>query len=166
MKPPMVQPSQTVPTAPLRVKHAPSPVINSSTNPLIWVVHNKKNTNPNIPTVPKPALQRPFQHYLRWALLNIGTIFHAQAAQNIVTHYMLNLQHTFHIYNKQSKKQTSDAYLVGKHSNTWQKEVGNKLKIITNEMGNQIRATNTINSIQIEELPQGCTVTYASVVCD
>ena len=83
-----------------------------------------------------------------------------------MAHDILNLQHTFHIYNKQSKKQTSDAYLVGKHSNTWQKEVGNKLKIITNEMGNQIRETNTINSIQIEEVQQGCTVTYATFVCD
>ena len=50
LQPLRVQPSQTAPIAPPRVKHAPSPTNDPYTNPCIEVVYNRKKTTLSIAT--------------------------------------------------------------------------------------------------------------------
>ena len=55
---------------------------------------------------------------------------------------------------------------MGGDSTTWWKAVGNELGRLSNEIENQIRATNTIKLIRKEEVPKCCTFTYEIFVCD
>ena len=55
---------------------------------------------------------------------------------------------------------------MGGDSDTWWKSVGAELERLDNRIYNQVRATNTIKCIRKEEVPKGCTVTYANFVCD
>ena len=79
---------------------------------------------------------------------------------------MVNLPSDFHIYTMQGKKETLDRLLVGINSDTWWKALGNETGRLSNWIGNQARAKNTINFIQKEEVPRGHTVTYKIFVSD
>ena len=55
---------------------------------------------------------------------------------------------------------------MGYDSNTWWKYLGNELGRLDIGIDNRVRETNIIEFIIKEELPKGCTVTYANFVCD
>ena len=51
-------------------------------------------------------------------------------------------------------------------SDTCWKAVGNELGRLGNGIDKRVRETNTIELIRKEEVPKGCTVTYAIFLCD
>ena len=111
--------------------------------------------SPQIPKARKTqAAPRQVQHCLRCSPLNLRKQFRTQAAQHLVANHLFNLQHAFHIYNKQEGKETIDTLLLGKDSDNWWKAVINELGRLANGIDNQVRATNTIKYIINEEVPR------------
>ena len=55
---------------------------------------------------------------------------------------------------------------MGGDRDNWWKAVGNELGRHANGIDNKVRATNIIEFIRKEEVPKGCTVIYANLVCD
>ena len=55
---------------------------------------------------------------------------------------------------------------MGGDSETWWKAVRNELGRLSNGIDNQVRATNTIESIIKDKVLKVCKVTYANFVCE
>ena len=123
--------------------------------------------SPQIPKARKKnEAPRQVQHRLRRSPRNPRKKFSTQAAQHLVANHIFNLPHAFHIYNKQLKEETIDTLLLGKNGDTWWKADGNELGRLANGIENRVRENNTIELIREEEVPTGCTVTYANFLFD
>ena len=158
--------NQLLPTPPPIIQLYTSPSLDPDPNPWIKKI-SKCLKSPQIPKARETqAAPRQVQHRLCLSSLNFRKNVLDQAAQHLVVNHIFNFPHAFHIYNKQSKRNTADTLLLGKDSDTWWKAVGNKLGRIANGIDNGVRSTNTIKLIKKEELPPGRTVTYDNFVCN
>ena len=165
-QPPRVQTLQSTPTPPPILQSSTSPSLDTHPNPWIKKIA-KYLKSPQIPKARKTEVApRQVQHRLRRSPRKFRQNFCTQAEQHLVANHLFNLTHNFHIYNKQGGKETIDALLMGKDSDTWWKAVGNEIGILANGIDNRVRATKSIEFIRKEEVPTGRTVTYANFLCD
>jgi hypothetical protein len=79
---------------------------------------------------------------------------------------MFQSQKMHHIYDANGKRQTVDQLLHGPNSIIWNKSMSNELGRLAqgNDVG--IKATDTIDFIYKNEIPNDRKVTYANFVCD
>ena len=125
VQPPRLKTPMTAGVSLLRVKHAPSPSLDTFINPWIKKVYKKKKNPYTIPTKQKQVSSHQVQHFLCRSPQNNGTNFCTQEAQHLMAGHLFKLPHAFRIYNDQGKKETIDKLLVGGNSDTWWKAVGN-----------------------------------------
>lgn len=113
-----------------------------------------------LPRVQPVALPRVHESTLK---IN-PTSFKAIAANYLATKEFFTYR-VNHIYNKNGKKETIDS-LRRQFPDIWDKSLSNEWGRLAQGNIHGVLATDTIEFISINELPNIATVTYASFVCD
>ena len=164
-QPPRVQIIQLAPTPPPRLQTSTSPSLYPYPNQWIKIHKIFEVASDSQARKTQMALLQVQHRFLR-SPRNFRQNFRTQEAPHLVTNYLINLPHAFHIYNKQGGKENIDTLLLVKYSDTWWKAIWNEHGRHANGNDNQIRSNNTIEFIIKEEIPTGSTVTYTNFVCD
>ena len=151
------------------------PPIQSTTNPL-RLDHSlppspADASPPVLPPLPRvnPISDQPVLSRLPRVAVNEQPTISTQSRS---THHY-NLRSTtapmllaHHIYNNDGKRESLDSLMTGSHRDIWIQSMSNELGRLAQGNDSGIKYTDTINFIPKKEVPAGCSITYASFVCD